>query len=149
MAHTPITHTLDIAAPIEKVWALTVDVESWPEISPTMSSIKRLDDGPLRVGSQALVKQPAQRPRTWTMTRLEPPTVFEWTATVMGVTMTAAHLLEETAGGCRNTLSVDMSGRGARLLAAVAGRQILRAIAQENEGFEAAATAASDSGSTP
>ena len=145
MARTPITHSLDIAAPIETVWALTVDVESWPEISPTMTSIERLDDGPLQVGSQALVRQPAQRPRTWTMTRLEPPTVFEWSASVMGVTMAASHLLEETADGCRNTLSVDMSGRGARLLAAIAGRQIHRAIAQENEGFRAAATAASES----
>lgn len=147
MAGTLITHTLDIAAPVEKVWALTVDIESWPDISPTMTSVERLDDGPLKVGSRARVKQPAQRPTTWTMTRLEAPTLFEWTAKVMGVTTTASHVLEAIDGGCRNTLSVELSGRGARLLAAVAGRQIHRAIAQENEGFRAAATA--DTGSAP
>ncbi len=139
MAPNPPTHTLDIAAPIETVWALTADVESWPDMSPTMTSVKRLDDGPLQVGSQALVKQPAQRPTTWTVTRLDEPNHFEWTATVWGVTMTGIHHLEPTEGGCRNTLSVEMSGRGARLLNRIAGRQIQRAITQENEGFRAAA----------
>lgn len=147
VTRTPITHSLDIDAPIENVWALTLDIEAWPGISPTMTSVKRLENGPIRVGSQALVKQPAQRPTIWTVARIEAPNLFEWTAKVMGVTITASHHLEATAGGCRNTLSVDMSGRGARLLAAVAGRQIHRAIARENEGFRAAATA--DTGSAP
>lgn len=146
MGSRAITDTLDIAASIETVWALTVDVESWPEMSPTMTSINRLDSGPMHVGSQALVKQPAQRPTTWTLTRLDAPTLFEWEAKVLGVTMTASHHLEASdGGGCRNTLSVEMSGRGSRLLAAIAGRQIRRAIALENEGFRAAAT--SDAGS--
>lgn len=145
MAPAPITNTLDMEAPIDTVWALTMDIESWPEISPTMTSVRRLDDGPIRVGSQALVKQPAQRPTTWTVTGLEAPTLFEWTARVLGVTVTASHVLEATSSGCRNTLSVEMSGRGSRLLAAIAGRQIRQAITLENEGFRAAAT--SDAGS--
>lgn len=146
MAPPTITHTLDIGAPIETVWALTVDVESWPDMSPTMTSITRLDDGPMQVGSRALVKQPAQRPTTWTVTRLEAPAIFEWEAKVMGVTMTASHVVEAIGDDrCRNTLSVEMSGRGARLLAAVAGRRIRQAISQENDGFQAAATA--DAGS--
>ncbi len=142
MAHEPITHTLDIDAPIDTVWALTIDIESWPDMSPTMTSIERLDDGPLQVGSRALVKQPAQRPTTWTVTRLEEPTLFEWEATVWGVRMAASHRLEAIDTSCRNTLSVAMSGRGARLLTMLAGRQIRRAIGQENEGFGKAATAA-------
>ena len=110
MSRTPITHTLDIAAPIDTVWALTVDLESWPEMSPTMTSVQRLDDGPLRVGSQALVKQPAQRPTTWTVTRLDGPNLFEWTAKVLSVTMTASHQLEAIdAGTTKVTESFDWS----------------------------------------
>ena len=141
MAPNPIIHTLDIAAPIETVWALTLDIESWPDMSPTMISVTRLDDGPLRVGSEARVKQPAQLPTTWTVTRLESPTFFEWEARIFGVTTTASHRLEATDAGCRNTLSVQMSGRGSGLLRGIAGRPIQRALEQENEGFRAAATA--------
>ena len=144
MAATPITHSIDIAAPIDTVWALTLDVESWPEISPTMTSVNRLDDGPLQVGSQARIKQPGQGPRTWTVTRLEAPRMFSWTTTIMGVTVIASHELVATERGCRNLLRVEMTGTGSALLTAVSRRPILKAITQENEGFRAAAEEAGE-----
>jgi uncharacterized protein YndB with AHSA1/START domain len=126
---------LTIAAPVERVWALTVDIEQWPQLTPTMLEVDRLDAGPLRVGSRARVTQPRQRPGVWVVTQLEAPTLFAWRRTLLGMTMIATHRLEPIDGGCRNTLTVDVAGRGATLFSALMSGPIRAAIQTENDGF--------------
>lgn len=46
-----IWHWVYISAPIDVVWTETLDLESWVLAPPTGRSIRRLDGGPLRVGS--------------------------------------------------------------------------------------------------
>lgn len=143
-----IEHELIIDADIETVWSLTVDVERWPELTPTMTSVERLDPGPFGLGSRARIVQPKQRPRVWTVTRFEAHRCFEWQAKLGTVTMTGGHLLEEVEhGATRNRLSLELTGVGSRLLGMVAGRQLAAAIATENDGFARAALAARPSGS--
>lgn len=125
-----------IDAPADEVWRLTADVESWPAMSPTFTSVQRLDDGPLRVGSTARVKQPGQRPTTWTVTAIDSPRRFAWEARVLGVHMIGSHEVIAADGGCRNRLALTLSGRGARVLGAVAGRMLRRSLAVENAGFK-------------
>lgn len=137
-----ITSELLIHAPVERVWDLTVDLERWPELTPTMTSVERLDDGPLRVGSTARVVQPKQRPAVWTVTELVPHQRFVWQAKVMGVTMRAVHDLSPQDDGCRNLLAVELSGFGSGLLARLVGTKIREAITTENQGFRSAAEAA-------
>ena len=48
----------DIAAPIERVWAATLDIERWPQWTPTVSRAKVLDPGPVAVGSKVRISQP-------------------------------------------------------------------------------------------
>lgn len=138
-----IEHELVIAAPVAVVWRLTEDISSWPKFTPTITEVERLDDGPLHVGSQARVKQPRQRARVWTVTRLEPNEAFEWGTKVFGVQMTALHHLADADGGCRNTLTVTMSGTASGLLGKLLGGPIRKAITTENEGFKRAAESAS------
>ena len=77
--------TIDIAVPADQVWALTENVEAWPTFSPTMTSIERPDSDPIAIGSRARVRQPAQRPAVWTVTRFEAGRVFAWETKVLGV----------------------------------------------------------------
>jgi uncharacterized membrane protein len=134
-----LQHTLPIHAGADVVWSLTEDVEAWPSTTPTMTSVERLDDGPLRVGSRARIKQPRLRPRVWTVTELEAPRRFAWQAKLGTVTMTGGHTIEPTAEGCRNTLTLELSGPGSRLLGVLGGRSLAAALRTENEGFRRAA----------
>lgn len=125
-----------IAAPLDVVWGLTVDVESWPELTPTITSVRRLDAGELRLGSQARIVQPRQRPAVWTVTEFEPHRRFAWGTTVLGVRMVGTHVLEPTDdGGTRNTLLLDLDGFGAGLLGRIVGGAMRHAIHTENQGF--------------
>lgn len=134
-----VEHSLEIAAPVERVWELTLDVEAWPRLTPTITSVQRLDAGPIRIGSQARIKQPAQGTRTWTVTAIEPLRRFEWGTRLLGARMTGRHDLAPSATGTTNRLTVDIEGPLAPVIGTIARPQILKAIRLENEGFKRAA----------
>jgi uncharacterized membrane protein len=137
-----IEHTIEIDAPVERVWEVTLDVESWPEHTPTIESIERLDDGPVTIGSQARIKQPGQRAKVWTVSALDSEKRFAWSTKAFGTKMTGDHLLEATdEGTTRNTLAIEMHGGLAPVVGALLRRPILAAITKENEGVKSAAEA--------
>ena len=141
-----LRHELLIDAPLTTVWALTLDVERWPEATPTMTEVTRLDDGPFQAGSRARIKQPAQSARVWTVTRLDEPTVFEWETTLGPLRLRGGHHLSAEGDGCRNVLTLDVEGFGSGLFGLVAGRSLRTAIATENEGFKRVAEAGAPHG---
>ena len=103
--------TIDIAAAPTRVWEVLTDVAAWPEWTSTVTSVQRLDDGPLRVGSRAKVVQPRIPDTEYVVTELTPGSSFTWVASAPGVRTTARHEIEplsETAARVR--LSVSQSG---------------------------------------
>ncbi|MFF5291204.1 SRPBCC family protein [Paractinoplanes globisporus] len=129
-----------ISAPPSVVWRLTTDVERWPSFMPTVQQLTRLEAGELRVGSTARVKQPGQTAAVWTVTRLTPTTEFTWETRRMGLRMIGRHLLAPEGDGTRNTVSIEVTGRGAGLFSAFFGGLIARVIQQENAAFARAST---------
>ena len=102
---------VEIAAPPASVWEVLVDVERWPEWTPTVTSVRLLDPGGLRPGTRATVDQPRIPETEYVVTELEPGHSFTWVARGPGVVTTAHHVVEPTAdGGSRVRLSVSQSG---------------------------------------
>ena len=134
-----IEHTEEIKASIDEVWGLTMDVESLPTITPTMTHIERLDDAPLQIGSEVKIKQPGQRERVWTVRALDPQREFAWSTRAMGMAMTGSHQLEASGTGTRNTLAIELDGPMAPVLGPLLRRPLRKALKAENEGFRTAA----------
>ena len=103
--------TIDIAATPERVWEVLSDVEYWSEWTPTVTMVRRLDEGPLRTGSRAKIRQPRLPETEYVVTELEPGRSFTWVATGPGVLTTARHDAEPLPeGGTRVRLAVSQSG---------------------------------------
>jgi uncharacterized membrane protein len=132
-------NTVLIEAPADRVWQLTIDVTNWPSLTPTMQRVERLDDGPIRVGSSARIKQPGQTPAVWTVTRIDAGHEFTWQTRRMGMTMTGSHIVEDAGDRCRNTLTIDITGPTSGLFGIVFGGVIRKSLDTENAGFKSKA----------
>lgn len=108
--------SIDIAAPAEMVWSVMSDAERWHEWTASVRSIRRLDEGPLRLGSRALVRQPKFPPAMWTVTALEPGRSFTWKSGAPGMWVYAQHSVTPIEAGTRATLSLHFDGALGRLL---------------------------------
>lgn len=133
------THTEVIDAPADLVWRLTADVADWPSYMPTVQSVHRLDEGPLRVGSTARLKQPGQRTATWTVTELTPGRTFSWRSDRRGMSMVGGHRIDPEGRGSRSTLTLTMSGPLTPLLRRLLGPMLRRVLRTENGCFKARA----------
>jgi hypothetical protein len=71
---------IDVAAPAPHVWDVLVDVERWPEWTDSVTSVRLLCGGPLAVGSRVELSQPRIPTGTYTVTELEPGSVFVWSS---------------------------------------------------------------------
>ncbi len=110
-----LQHTVTIAAPPERVWAVLLDIERWPERIPTVDSVERLDAGPLAVGSRTRLQQPRLPTEVWTVTELTDGSSFTWESSSSGVSVTASHLVDPHPDGSRLTLALTVSGPLARV----------------------------------
>lgn len=128
-------NTATIASSSQTVWQMTIDVASWPSLMPTITSVERLDSGPMRIGSTARIKQPGQSPAVWTVTKLVEGREFAWQTKRMGMTMVGLHIVEDLGGQCRNTLILDVTGRGSKVFALLFGALMRKTLAVENESF--------------
>ena len=127
--------TFDIAAPPERVWAVMADVERWPEWTPTVTRVERLDRGPLAVGSRARIRQPRRPPAVWGVSALVEGRSFIWVTRSPGTRVVARHAVEPVAQGSRVTLSLSFSGLLGPLVARLTRRLNERYLALEAEGL--------------
>jgi len=104
--------TEEIEATPEQVWAVLSDVPHWPDWTPTMTSVRRLDDGPFGVDSAAEIRQPKLPRNVWRVTRYEPGRRFEWATAGPGLVTRGDHLVEPLAGG-RSRLTLVLESTGA------------------------------------
>ena len=128
--------TVDIQAPPAAVWEVLQDVERWPTWTPTMTSVRRLDSGPLAVGSRARIRQPGLPPSTWVVTDLDAGRGFSWISTAPLMRTAAEHWVEPHPGGSRVLLVVHFSGPLSGLAARFAGKLTQDYIVKESQGLK-------------
>jgi uncharacterized membrane protein len=111
-----LVRSIDIDAPPDVVWAVMSDGARWPEWTRSVTAVRRLDEGPLRVGSRALIRQPRFPPAVWTVTELEPGRRFVWMSGMPGLRVYGDHAVASRATGTRATLRLSYDGLLARIL---------------------------------
>jgi len=114
------------------VWTVYSDVERWPDWTPVMQKIERLEAGPLALGSTARIEAKGGPPSVWTVTEFTDGRSFTWESSARGVKLVAWHLIEADAGGSKVRLGVQMGGLMATLLG-----PFLRSVARRNVRAEA------------
>jgi hypothetical protein len=126
------TATTLIAAPVERVWSVLVDVLHWPEWLPTVNSVEPLGPAALAVGACYKITQPKLRPAVWSVIQLEPHRLFSWETCSPGVRALAKHSLSSALGGSTGvTLQIDFSGPLSAIVGVVAGPLTREYLARE------------------
>ena len=90
-------HSTTIQAPPERVWEVFSDVERWPDWTPTIESVERLDAGRIHVGARTRIRQPKLPVAVWEVTELKEGEYFEWVSKAPGIKTTGGHRVVATA----------------------------------------------------
>jgi uncharacterized protein YndB with AHSA1/START domain len=129
--------SIDIDAPLERVWDVLMDVERWPDWSPTVTAVERLESGMFRPGSSARVKQPRLPEAIWRVTAMVPQKSFTWSTRSRGVTTVGRHILSgREEGGTRAGSEIDHTGPLSLLALVFFARLTKRYLDQEVQGLK-------------
>ena len=104
-------YVVEIQAPPSRVWAALLDVEQWPQWTTSVTSAKRMDFGPLTLGSRTRICQPRLASAVWKVTSIdEARHTFAWDTRTLGARILAVHKVDRHGTGSRVTLSLFFSG---------------------------------------
>jgi len=129
---------VDIDAPAGRSWEVMHHIDRWHEWTPSVTGIKRLDDGAFAVGTRAVIRQPRLPPALWTITDIEPGRSFTWVSRAPGLTVVARHWVEPLGHTrSRGILSLEYRGLLGGILATLTKRITERYLALEAKGLKA------------
>lgn len=128
--------SVEIAASPEVVWRVLGEVEAWPEWTPSVRAIVRVDPGPLHVGQRVRISQPRFPTTVWRLTELVDGRSFVWQAGGPGARTTAAHTVEPSGAGAVATLSLSQRGPLGLLVGAISSGLTRRYLEMESTGLK-------------
>lgn len=132
-----------IAAGTQAVWEVLYDVARWPEWTPTIDSVQRIDDGPFGVGSRTKVRQPKLPQALWEVTEVVDGRSFTWEAGGPGMKTIARHEVVPAGDGSKVTLSIEQTGPMGAVAAFVWRKLTQRYIELEAASLDARVTGTS------
>jgi len=135
--------SVQVDAPPQRVWEVMSDIERWPDWTPTVTSVRRTNSGPMRIGAKARVHQPRLPAANWVVTALTEGRGFDWESRAPGMRVLARHTIEASGEGARVTLSVQFSGLIGNVIGRATASLNRRYIALEADGLKRRAEARS------
>jgi uncharacterized protein YndB with AHSA1/START domain len=125
--------TIQIGAPPDKVWAVMVDIERWPEWTVSIRSAKLMTAAGLGFGSEArLGVKGSPSKSVWRVTEFTPARSFTWESSSLGVRSVATHVVEPDGDGTKVTLRVEIDGLLVTILS-----PMFRSVSKNNLEMEA------------
>lgn len=121
------------------VWTIFTRVEEWPDWTPSVTEIVRLDPAPLAVGKRVRIKQPKLPTTVWTLTELTEGRSWTWVGGGPGARTTAVHEVEPHGDGTRVRLLLRQEGPLGVLVGRLTAGLTDRYLAMECEGLKARA----------
>jgi carbon monoxide dehydrogenase subunit G len=124
--------SIEINAPVKKVWALIDKLEEWPQWMPSIKKIERVSKGVLAVGSQLSVTAKVSGLTVallMTVTEFVPERSVVMNGKALGTSLTRFYTLEPVNGRTKVTIGGDVSGALA-WLACRGGQRVSAEIAQ-------------------
>ena len=137
----PLLHEhVETELPVDAAFAYLADFSNSAIWDPGTATAKRLDSGPIRIGSRfalAVRMAGSVRPMTYEIVDLEPPREVVLRGEGSGVAATDTMTFTPTAGGTRIDYRADIRLRGwRRLLEPFAGKTFERIGREAREGME-------------
>jgi carbon monoxide dehydrogenase subunit G len=105
--------SIDINAPVEKVWALIDKLEQWPQWTPSIKKIERVSKGPLTAGSQLSVTAKVSGltiTLLMTITEFVPERTVVMQGKALGTNLIRFYNLEPLDGKTKVTIGGEVSG---------------------------------------
>lgn len=130
-----MTSKSQVAAPPERVIAALADVQHWPEWTESVTSVQRLEPGPLAVGSRTRIKQPKLRESVWQVTEID-DRAFSWESRSPGIVTTGRHQVEPDGDGTTVTLSIEHAGVLSGVVGAMTKGLTMRYLEMEGAGLQ-------------
>jgi uncharacterized membrane protein len=129
--------SIDIDAPADVVWAVYSDVERWPDMTASVTSVSLQPSGPLAIGSRATIKQPRLPKVEWTVTALDAGHQWVWENRSPGSVAIAAHSVRALDDGRTHVeLWIDQRGVIGRAVGVLVRRMTRRYLRLEAEGLK-------------
>jgi carbon monoxide dehydrogenase subunit G len=134
--------SVEINAPVEKVWTLVDNLEEWHQWMPSIKKIERVSKGPLTVGSQLSVTAKVSRLTVkllMTITEFVPERTVVMKGKSLGTKLTRFYTLEPVNGKTKVIVGGEVSGvlawlaqRGGQAIS----NEIAQAVKKKIEGLE-------------
>ncbi|MFJ8742429.1 SRPBCC family protein [Embleya sp. NPDC127516] len=92
---------ITIHAPLDRVWRIQTDVETWPAWQPGVSSVVKQTPGPLRPGSSWVWSTEGLEDITSTVKQVDPKRRIVWGGPAQGITAVHVWTFTKTKEGVR------------------------------------------------
>lgn len=130
------TSAIAITCPPAEVFDLYLRVNEWPAWTASVTSVERLEPGPLRVGARTRLQQPRLPVSEWVVTELVPGELFTWETSGPGLRTIGRHLIQPRAAGCLAVAELEQRGALAPLIGALTGKITRRYLQMESHGLK-------------